>query len=41
MPVYELFSSTGLLGKLAMEVMLAGFWTGRYPVGGGAGRGAH
>ena len=30
---YELFSSTELLGKLALERMLAGLSTRRYPVG--------
>ena len=30
---YELFSSTEVLGKLAMEKMLAGLSTRRYPVG--------
>ena len=30
---YELFSSTEILGKLAMEKMLAGLSTRRYPVG--------
>jgi putative transposase len=30
---YELFSSTELLGRLAMEKMLAGLSTRRYPVG--------
>jgi putative transposase len=32
-PSYELFSSTELLGKMAMEKMLAGLSTRRYPVG--------
>lgn len=32
-PSYELFTSTELLGKLAMEKMLAGLSTRRYPVG--------
>jgi len=32
-PAYELFSSTELLGRLAMEKMLAGLSTRRYPVG--------
>lgn len=32
-PSYELFSSTELLGRLAMEKMLAGLSTRRYPVG--------
>jgi transposase-like protein len=32
-PAYELFSSTELLGKMAMEKMLAGLSTRRYPVG--------
>ena len=32
-PVYELFSSTEMLGKMAMERMLAGLSTRRYPVG--------
>jgi transposase-like protein len=31
-PAYELFSSTELLGKMAMERMLAGVSTRRYPV---------
>jgi putative transposase len=31
--VYELFSSTEILGKMAMEQMLAGLSTRRYPVG--------
>ena len=30
---YELFSSTEMLGKMAMEKMLAGLSTRRYPVG--------
>jgi putative transposase len=30
---YELFSLTEILGKMAMEKMLAGLWTRRYPVG--------
>ena len=30
---YELFSSTEILGKMAMENMLAGLSTRRYPVG--------
>ncbi len=30
---YELFSSTEILGRLAMEKMLAGLSTRRYPVG--------
>src|SRR5258705_11596843 len=30
---YELFSSTELLGKMALERMLAGLSTRRYPVG--------
>jgi hypothetical protein len=29
---YELFSSTEILGKMAMEKMLAGLSTRRYPV---------
>ncbi len=33
MPAYELFNSTELLGKMAMEKMLAGLSTRRYPVG--------
>ena len=33
MPSYELFSSTELLGRMAMERMLAGLSTRRYPVG--------
>ncbi|MDO9495096.1 MAG: IS256 family transposase [Nocardioides sp.] len=32
-PAYELFNSTELLGKMAMERMLAGLSTRRYPVG--------
>jgi putative transposase len=32
-PSYELFTSTEILGKLAMEKMLAGLSTRRYPVG--------
>jgi len=32
-PAYELFSATELLGRLAMEKMLAGLSTRRYPVG--------
>jgi hypothetical protein len=32
-PSYGLFSSTEILGKMAMEKMLAGLSTGRYPVG--------
>ena len=32
-PTYELFNSTELLGKMAMEKMLAGLSTRRYPVG--------
>ena len=32
-PSYELFSSTEMLGKMAMEKMLAGLSTRRYPVG--------
>jgi len=32
-PAYELFSSTELLGRLALEKMLAGLSTRRYPVG--------
>ena len=32
-PSYELFSSTEILGKMAMEQMLAGLSTRRYPVG--------
>jgi len=32
-PWYELFSSTEILGKMAMEKMLAGLSTRRYPVG--------
>ncbi|MQA28101.1 MAG: IS256 family transposase [Micromonosporaceae bacterium] len=32
-PAYELFNSTELLGKLAMEKMLGGLSTRRYPVG--------
>ena len=38
---YELFSSTERLGRMAMERMLAGLSTWRYPVGVGAGRAAH
>jgi hypothetical protein len=30
---YELFTPTGILGKMAMEKMLAGLSTRRYPVG--------
>ena len=33
MPAYEVFNSTELLGKMAMEKMLAGLSTRRYPVG--------
>jgi len=33
MPVYELFSSTEVLGRMALERMLAGLSTRRYPVG--------
>jgi hypothetical protein len=40
-PTYELFSSTERLGRMAMERMLAGLSTWRYPVGVGAGRAAH
>jgi len=32
-PAYELFTSTEILGKMAMEKMLAGLSTRRYPVG--------
>ena len=32
-PSYELFSSTAMLGKMAMEKMLGGLSTRRYPVG--------
>jgi transposase-like protein len=32
-PSYELFNSTEILGKMAMEKMLAGLSTRRYPVG--------
>jgi len=32
-PAYELFNSTELLGKMAMEKMLGGLSTRRYPVG--------
>jgi transposase-like protein len=32
-PSYELFTSTQILGKMAMEKMLAGLSTRRYPVG--------
>ena len=32
-PAYELFSSTELLGRLAMEKMLVGLSIRRYPVG--------
>ena len=32
-PSYELFSSTEILGKMAMEKMLAGLSARRYPVG--------
>ena len=31
-PAYQLFSSTELLGKMALERMLAGVSTRRYPV---------
>ena len=31
LPAYELFTSTELLGKVAMERMLAGVSTRRYP----------
>lgn len=34
LPSYQLFSSTEVLGRLAMERMLAGLSTRRYPVGG-------
>ena len=37
-PAYELFNATELLGKMAMERMLGGLSTRRYPVGAGAGR---
>ena len=40
MPTYELFSSTEILGRMAMERMLAELSTRRYPVGPGTGRGA-
>ena len=33
MPAYELFTSTEMLGKMAMERMLAELSTRRYPVG--------
>ena len=33
MPSYELFSGTAVLGRMAMERMLAGLSTRRYPVG--------
>ncbi len=39
-PAYELFNSTELLGKLAMERMLVGLSTRRYPGRAGASRGA-
>ncbi|MGL5825504.1 MAG: IS256 family transposase, partial [Nocardioides sp.] len=32
-PAYEMFNGTELLGKMAMEKMLAGLSTRRYPVG--------
>ena len=32
-PTYELFSSTEVLGRLALERMLAGLSTRRYPIG--------
>jgi len=32
-PAYDVFSSTELLGRLAMAKMLAGLSTRRYPVG--------
>jgi hypothetical protein len=32
-PAYELFSSTEILGRMAMDRMLAGLSTRRYPVG--------
>ena len=32
-PSYELFTSTEILGRMAMEKMLAGLSTRRYPVG--------
>jgi transposase-like protein len=32
-PAYELFTSTEILGRLAMEKMLAGLSTRRYPIG--------
>ena len=32
-PSYELFSDTEILGRMAMERMLAGLSTRRYPVG--------
>ena len=37
-PAYEVFTSTELLGKMAMERMLAGVSTRRYPVAFGARR---
>jgi len=37
---YELFSSTEVLGRMALERMLAGLSTRHYPGGAGAGRGA-
>jgi len=37
-PTYELFGSTDILGAMAMERMLAGLSTRRYPVGPRAGR---
>ncbi len=36
-PAYELFSRTGVLGRMAMERMLAGLSTRRYPGRAGAG----
>ena len=40
-PAYELFTGTELLGRMALERMLAGVSTRRYPVASGAGRPAH
>src|SRR4051812_2452219 len=37
-PAYELFSATELLGRMAMERMLAGVSTRRYPAALGTGR---
>jgi putative transposase len=35
---YQLFSQTEVLGRLALERMLGGLSTRRYPLGAGAGR---